>query len=67
MVSGLVLSTMATAASNAGTYAIAPGGATASNYAITYDNGTLTVTPAVLTSVTADDNPRSLTARQSRP
>ena len=48
------LSTTATAASNAGNYAIVPGGATATNYAISYVNGTLDVNPAVL-FVTADD------------
>ena len=49
VVSGLSLSTTATAASNAGTYAITPGGATASNYAIAYTSGTLTVNTAALT------------------
>ena len=53
VVSGLSLSTTATAASNAGTYAITPGGATASNYAIAYASGTLNVNPAALT-VTAN-------------
>ena len=54
VVSGLSLSTTATAASNAGTYAITPGGATASNYAIAYASGTLNVNPAALI-VTADN------------
>ena len=54
VVSGLRFSTTATAASNAGTYAIVPGGATASNYAISYVSGTLTVNAAPL-SVTADN------------
>ncbi|MGB4776030.1 MAG: MBG domain-containing protein, partial [Daejeonella sp.] len=39
------LATSATAASAAGTYAITASGAVAANYAITYVNGTLTVTP----------------------
>ncbi len=42
----LTLSTGATAASPAGTYAVIPGGLTSTNYAITYRPGTLTVTPA---------------------
>ncbi|HEX3883081.1 MAG TPA: MBG domain-containing protein [Stellaceae bacterium] len=53
-VAGLQLSTPATSASNAGTYAITPSGATASNYTITYVNGTLTVNPAPLL-ITAND------------
>src|SRR5207244_107915 len=39
---------------DAGTYTITPGGLTSSNYAITFVNGTLTVTPAPLT-VTVED------------
>lgn len=52
-VSGLTLTSAGTAASAVGSYAIVPGGASAANYAITYVNGALTVTPATLT-VTAD-------------
>lgn len=37
---------------NVGTYAITPGGYTSGNYTITYADGTLTVTPKVLTVVT---------------
>src|SRR5439155_9722425 len=40
--------TAATPSSNVGSYAITPSGLTASNYAITFANGTLTVTPAPL-------------------
>jgi hypothetical protein len=50
----LVFSTAATAASPVGLYAVTPSGLCASNYAITYVSGTLTVTPAPLT-VTAED------------
>jgi filamentous hemagglutinin family protein len=57
VVSGLSLSTSATTASNVGSYAITGMGATASNYAITYDNGVLSVTPAPLT-VTANNATR---------
>jgi hypothetical protein len=48
-VGGLTFTTPATVASGVGTYAIAPGGASAANYTITYANGVLTVTPAILT------------------
>ncbi len=41
-------------AKNAGTYAITPGGLTAGNYAITFANGALTITPKALT-VSAND------------
>jgi filamentous hemagglutinin family protein len=41
---------------NAGSYAITPSGLTSSNYAITFADGTLTVTPAALT-VTANAAP----------
>ncbi len=54
VVSGLVYKTTATQASNVGTYAITGSGGTATNYVFAYVNGTLTVTPAVLT-VTAND------------
>jgi hypothetical protein len=50
----LTLTTAATAASPVGNYAITPGGQTATNYAITYVNGTLAVRPAPLT-ITADN------------
>src|SRR5262249_23674933 len=50
----LSFSTLATATSPVGTYAITPSGLTGSNYTITFANGTLTVTPALLT-VTAND------------
>jgi gliding motility-associated-like protein len=43
-----IASTTATAASPAGSYIIAPGGAVDNNYAITYTNGTLTVGQAAL-------------------
>jgi hypothetical protein len=48
VVTGLVLSTTATASSPAGTYAITASGATAANYAITYVDGALTVVPYLL-------------------
>jgi hypothetical protein len=54
VVSGLTLSTTATTASGAGSYAITAAGATAANYTISYVAGTLLVTPAPLT-ITADD------------
>jgi hypothetical protein len=50
----LSFTTPATAASPVGTYAITPGGLTSTNYAITFADGTLIVTRALLT-VTADD------------
>jgi filamentous hemagglutinin family protein len=49
VVSGLILSASATTGSGVGLYAITGMGAMASNYAIAYVNGTLTVTPAALT------------------
>lgn len=55
VVSNLVLSTPATPSSGAGTYVITPGGATAPNYAITYQPGALTVTePVVVISNSTD-------------
>jgi hypothetical protein len=48
------LATPATIASPVGTYAITAGGASSPNYAITFVNGTLTVTPAALT-ITANN------------
>ncbi|MCF3649773.1 MBG domain-containing protein [Synoicihabitans lomoniglobus] len=53
----ITVGTTATATSNAGTYAITPGGATNSNYVYTYVDGTLTVDPATLT-VTANNATR---------
>jgi alpha-tubulin suppressor-like RCC1 family protein len=49
----VTFSTTATAASNGGTYAIHPNGATAANYAITFVDGTLTITRIPLT-ITAE-------------
>src|SRR5207253_6748181 len=40
--------TPAMASSNVGSYAITPGGLTSPNYALSYGNGTLTVTPVAL-------------------
>ncbi|MBS7229519.1 VCBS repeat-containing protein [Flavobacterium psychroterrae] len=48
------ISTTADTASAVGTYPISVSGAISSNYTFTYIDGTLTVTPAVLT-ITADD------------
>lgn len=54
----LTFSTTATAASPAGTvYPVTPSGLTSPNYAITFQDGTLTVTPAPLT-IKADDKAR---------
>jgi filamentous hemagglutinin family protein len=53
----LGFTTTATQASNAGPYAVTPGGLTSGNYAISFAPGTLTVTPAPLT-VTANDATR---------
>ena len=50
----LGFSTLATAASPVGTYAVTPSGLSSSNYAISFVNGTLAVTPAPLT-ITAND------------
>ncbi|MFH7018315.1 MBG domain-containing protein [Flavobacterium sp. FlaQc-47] len=49
-----VITTVADATSPAGTYPIAVSGAVDSNYTISYIDGTLTVTPAILT-ITADN------------
>lgn len=49
-----VVSTMATAGSGVGTYALTPAGGVDNDYSITLQPGTLTVTPAPLT-ITADD------------
>jgi len=57
VVSGLVLSTAAVPTSNVGNYAITAAGATATNYAITMNPGTLTVTQAPL-SITANNASR---------
>lgn len=51
------LATSASQTNYAGTYDIVPNGAAAKNYAITYENGTLTITKAPL-SVTAVSNTR---------
>jgi regulation of enolase protein 1 (concanavalin A-like superfamily) len=65
------LTTAATASSAAGNYAIAPSGAAAANYTLSYAAGTLAVQPAALT-ITADDASKlygaalpALTARYS--
>src|SRR2546428_2278888 len=65
------ISTTATTASAIGAYPITASGATSPNYTLSYLNGSLTVTPAVLT-VTADDQTKAygasnpaLTARYS--
>ncbi|MFZ5663778.1 MAG: MBG domain-containing protein [Pseudomonadota bacterium] len=57
VVSGLTYGSVATIASNAGTYAITGSGATATNYDFSYVPGTLTITKALLT-VTADNATR---------
>jgi hypothetical protein len=51
----LGFTTSAGSASHVGTYAVTPGGLTSNNYALTFVNGSLTVTPASLT-VIADNN-----------
>ena len=58
VVSGLSISTSAMAGSNVGTYSIVPGGAAASNYAISYADGYLSINPAPL-AVTADDQSKT--------
>jgi filamentous hemagglutinin family protein len=57
VISGLTYGSVATIASNAGTYAITGSGATATNYDFSYVPGTLTITKALLT-VTADNATR---------
>ena len=54
VVSGLTLTSEYLVTSNVGTYDIVPANATATNYAISYTNGTLTVNQAPL-MITADD------------
>ncbi len=54
VVSGLTLTSEYVLTSNVGEYDIVPADATATNYAISYTNGTLTVNPAALT-ITAED------------
>lgn len=49
VVSGLTFSTSAVRGSPVGTYAIVPSGASADGYDILYQNGTLTIDPALLT------------------
>jgi hypothetical protein len=68
----LAFATSATASSGVGSYPITPSGLTSSNYHITFNDGTLTVTKAEVI-VTADDKTRSygvanptLTASYSR-
>ena len=53
VVSGLSIETVANTTTPAGTVAITPSGATAANYSITFNNGTLAITQAPLT-ITAD-------------
>ncbi|SNS85152.1 filamentous hemagglutinin family N-terminal domain-containing protein, partial [Noviherbaspirillum humi] len=53
----LNLATSATAASNAGTYAIIPSGQSSGDYSISYVPGTLSITPAPLT-VSAENTSR---------
>jgi len=50
-------------AKNAGSYLITPGGQTSGNYNISFNNGTLTVSKALL-SITAPPTPRHTTALQ---
>ena len=54
VVSGLTLTSEYLVTSNVGTYDIVPANASATNYAISYTNGTLTVNQAALT-ITAED------------
>jgi uncharacterized repeat protein (TIGR01451 family) len=54
----LSFSTPATTGSHVGNYAITPSGLTSGNYAITFVNGTLSVTPAPLT-ITADSKTKA--------
>ncbi|MEN9573644.1 MAG: hypothetical protein RL514_1499 [Verrucomicrobiota bacterium] len=58
VVSGLQLSTTATAASPSGAYPITPSGASAANYAIAFAPGTLSIANAILT-ITANDFART--------
>src|SRR5439155_17732016 len=60
----LSLSTPASASSSVGGYAISPSGLTSSNYALSYNNGTLTVMPVPLT-VTVANASRSYGASNS--
>ncbi len=54
----LTFSTTATASSPVGTYAVTPGGQTSTDYAITYMNGTLTISPAnTTTALNSSANP----------
>lgn len=52
-----VLATTANVASLPGTYPITVGGAVSNNYAITYNNGTLTVQASVITDITLAATP----------
>ena len=57
LITPATVSTTATAASGVGAYPITPAGGIGSNYTFVYVNGSLTVTPAILT-VTADPKTR---------
>jgi len=61
VVSGLSITSAATASSNVGTYAIVPAGGLAPNYTISYVSGLLTINPVPLT-ITANDASRSFNA-----
>ena len=56
VISGVSLSTATGAAATAGTHAITATGGTAANYAVTDLSGTLTVTPAPLTVIAANQS-----------
>ena len=61
VVTGLQLTTAATAGSNVGGYVITPSSASANNYLIGYVPGTLTINPAALT-ITADNKSKAFGA-----
>jgi hypothetical protein len=61
VVTGLQFNTAATTASNVGSYAITPFGASATNYTIGYVPGTLTINPAALT-IAADSKSKAFGA-----
>ena len=57
----LIVSTAATASSPAGSYVITPSGVSSPNYALIFQNGTLTVAPAAtVTTVVASPDPAGL-------
>jgi filamentous hemagglutinin family protein len=58
VVSGLLLSSSATASTGVGSYAITASGASAANYTISYATGTLTINPAALV-ISANDASRT--------